>query len=65
VRESTQSWRKLLRDLKARELERPAEPAVGDGAAGFWAALEEVFPRTRHQRCWVHKTTEEFIQLEG
>lgn len=56
VRESTQSWREVLLGLKARGLERPPELAVGDGALGFWAALEEVFPRTRHQRCWVHKT---------
>jgi putative transposase len=54
VRESTQSWREVLLDLKARGLQEA--PAVGDGALGFWAALEEVFPTTRHQRCWVHKT---------
>lgn len=56
VRESTQSWREVLLDLKARGLEEPPKLAVGDGAMGFWAALEEVFPATRHQRCWVHKT---------
>ena len=56
VRESTQSWREVLLTLKARGLTVPAELAVGDGAMGFWAALEEVFPRTRAQRCWVHKT---------
>lgn len=56
IRESTQSWREVLLDLKARGLERPPELAVGDGALGFWAALDEVFPETRHQRCWVHKT---------
>lgn len=56
VRESTQSWREVLLDLKARGLEQAPEVAVGDGALGFWAALEEVFPTTRHQRCWVHKT---------
>ncbi|MQM39964.1 IS256 family transposase [wastewater metagenome] len=56
VRESTQSWREVLLSLKTRGLERPPELAVGDGALGFWAALDEVFPETRHQRCWVHKT---------
>lgn len=56
VRESTQSWREVLLDLKSRGLQRPPELAVGDGALGFWAALEEVFPKTRHQRCWVPKT---------
>jgi putative transposase len=56
VRESTQSWREVLLDLKARGLEQAPEVAVGDGALGFWAALEEVFPTTGHQRCWVHKT---------
>lgn len=56
VRESTQSWREVLLDLKQRGLERPPELAVGDGALGFWAALDEVFPQPRHQRCWVHKT---------
>jgi hypothetical protein len=45
----------LFVDLKARGL--PAAPgnAVGDGALGFWKALDEIFPTTRHQRCWVHK----------
>lgn len=56
VRESTQSWREVLLGLKGRGLEIPPELAVGDGALGFWAALDEVFPGTRHQRCWVHKT---------
>lgn len=56
VRESTQSWRELLVDIKARGLSVPPEIAVGDGAMGFWKALDEVFPGTRHQRCWVHKT---------
>jgi putative transposase len=56
VRESAQSWRELLVDIKARGLAVPPEVAVGDGAMGFWKALDEVFPDTRHQRCWVHKT---------
>jgi len=56
VRESAQSWRELLVDIKKRGLEVPPEIAVGDGAMGFWKALDEVFPGTRHQRCWVHKT---------
>ncbi len=55
VRESTQSWRELLVDLKARGLRAAPQIAVGDGAMGFWKALDEIFPGTRHQRCWVHK----------
>ena len=55
TRESTQSWRELLVDLKARGLSAPPEIAVGDGALGFWKALDEIFPTARHQRCWVHK----------
>jgi len=55
TRESAQSWRELLVDLKARGLAGPPELAVGDGALGFWKAIEEVFPSTRHQRCWLHK----------
>ena len=56
MRESTQSWRELLVDLKARGLVVTPELATGDGALGFWKALEEVSPTTRHQRCTVHKT---------
>jgi putative transposase len=55
TRESAQSWRELLVDLKARGLAVAPELAVGDGALGFWKALDEVFPGARHQRCWVHK----------
>jgi transposase-like protein len=55
ARESAQSWRELLVDLKKRGLTVAPEIAVGDGAMGFWTALEEVFPATRHQRCWQHK----------
>ena len=51
VRESAQSWRELLVDLKARGLAIAPELATGDGALGFWKALEEVSPATRHQRC--------------
>jgi transposase-like protein len=57
MRESAQSWRELLVDLKARGLAIAPELATGDGALGFWKALEAVFPATRHQRCWVHKTS--------
>jgi putative transposase len=56
VRESTQSWRELLVDLKARGLAIAPELATGDGALGFWKALDAVSPTTRHQRCTVHKT---------
>ncbi len=56
IRESTQSWRELLVDVKRRGLAVAPEIAVGDGALGFWKALDEVYPGTRHQRCWVHKT---------
>ena len=55
VRESRQSWRELLLDLKARGMSAAPKIAVGDGAMGFWKALDEIFPGTRHQRCWVHK----------
>ena len=55
-RESKQSWRELLLDLKNRGLTAAPKLAVGDGALGFWAALREIFPETREQRCWVHKT---------
>jgi putative transposase len=54
-RESTDSWAELLRDLRRRGLPAPVV-AVGDGALGLWRALEGVFPATRHQRDWVHKT---------
>jgi transposase-like protein len=56
VRESAQSWRELLLDLKRRGLAAAPELAVADGALGFWQAIEEVWPKTRGQRCWVHKT---------
>jgi hypothetical protein len=56
MRESGQSWKELLVDLKARGLSIAPEVAIGDGALGFWKALDEAFPTTRHQRCWLHKT---------
>src|SRR5207248_2377269 len=56
VRESAQSWKELLLDLKRRGLAMGPELAVADGALGFWQAVEEVWPQTRGQRCWVHKT---------
>jgi len=55
-RESTQSWRELLLDVKKRGLSQSPKAATGDGALGFWAALREVYPATQQQRCWVHKT---------
>ena len=55
-RESAQSWRELLADLKARGLSVAPELAIGDGALGFWKALEQEFGSTRQQRCWVHKS---------
>ncbi len=55
-RESEQSWKELLLDVKARGLKVDPKLATGDGALGFWKALNEVWPATRQQRCWVHKT---------
>jgi transposase-like protein len=55
-RESEQSWKELLLDLKARGLKTDPKLAVGDGALGFWKALDQVWPATRAQRCWCHKT---------
>jgi transposase-like protein len=56
LRESAQSWKELLLDLKRRGLAMGPELAIADGALGFWKAIEEVWPTTRGQRCWVHKT---------
>jgi transposase-like protein len=56
VPESAQSWHELLVEAKSRGLKIAPAVAVGDGALGFWKALDEVFPATRHQRCWVHRT---------
>jgi len=55
-RESRLSWKELLLDLKGRGLQEAPLLCVGDGALGLWAALEEVYPLTRQQRCWVHKS---------
>ena len=55
-RESEQSWKELLLDLKQRGLQIDPKLAIGDGALGFWKALPQVFGTTRAQRCWVHKT---------
>jgi putative transposase len=54
-RESTASWSEVLRSLKERGLAQAPLLAIGDGALGLWAALDEVFPTTRHQRCWNHR----------
>ena len=56
LREFKASWRETLRDLLARGLEAAPLLAIGDGAMGFWAALDEAYPETHQQRCWVHKT---------
>src|SRR6478752_4108638 len=55
-RESDQSWRELLLDVKARGLEVEPSLAIGDGALGFWRAMRQVWDTTKEQRCWVHKT---------
>jgi transposase-like protein len=55
-RESTESWKSVLSDLRSRGLTTSPSLAVGDGALGFWKALSQEYPQTRHQRCWVHKT---------
>jgi putative transposase len=55
VRDSTQRWREVLLNLKNRGMNAP-KLAIGDGAMGLWAAMDEVYPETRHHRCWQHKT---------
>ena len=55
-RESEMSWKRMLLNLRDRGLEVGPELAIGDGALGFWAAIEEVYPKAKRQRCWVHKT---------
>ena len=56
-RESDQSWKELLLDCKARGLEIEPSLAIGDGALGFWKAMGQVWPSTKGQRCWVHKSS--------
>lgn len=55
-RESKLSWLEILQNLKRRGLKQSPKLAVGDGALGFWAAISQEYPETKHQRCWVHKT---------
>ena len=62
IRESTLSWKEALLELRERGMEAP-KLAIGDGAMGFWSALREVYPQTREQRCWVHKTANVLDQL--
>lgn len=62
-RESEQSWKELLLDLKRRGLQSGPELAIGDGALGFWKALHQVYGETRVQRCWVHKTANVLNQM--
>jgi len=62
-RESKAAWLRILQDLRARGLTRVPALAVGDGALGFWAALDEVWPQTRPQRCWVRKTANGLNEL--
>ncbi len=56
ARESAHDWRDLLLDLKRRGLDASPRPVIADGALGFWKAAGEIWPKTREQRCWVHKT---------
>jgi putative transposase len=56
ARESKQSWKDFLQNLRSRGMTQSPSLAIGDGALGFWSALEEEFPQCRQQRCWVHKT---------
>lgn len=55
-RESSDSWEEMLMGLKEHGLKKPPKLAIGDGALGFWKAVDKVFPETKRQRCWVHKT---------
>ena len=56
VRESKRSWCEVLLSLKQRGVTKPPKLAIGDGALGFWAAIDEVHPETATQRCWMHKS---------
>jgi len=62
-RESKASWMSVVQDLQARGLQDAPKLAIGDGALGFWAAINEAWPTTHHQRCWVHKTANVLAQL--
>ena len=62
VRESTQSWREVLLSLKSQGMNAP-KLAIGDGAMGFWAAMDEIYPRTRQQRCWQQKSVSHLSEL--
>jgi transposase-like protein len=62
-RESKASWLSVIQDLQARGLKAAPQLAIGDGALGFWAALDEAWPQTRRQRCWVHKTANVLNEL--
>ena len=55
-RESPIGWKEMLLDMKRRGLDIGPRLTVGDGAMGFWKALREVYPKTKEQRCWIHKT---------
>ncbi|MGY4327470.1 hypothetical protein ACVWWG_001887 [Bradyrhizobium sp. LB7.2] len=63
ARESAQDWRDLLLDLKRRGLDVAPQLTIADGALGFWKAAGEVWPKTREQRCWVHKTANVLAKL--
>lgn len=62
-RESKASWLSVVQDLQERGLQDAPKLAIGDGALGFWSAINEAWPTTRHQRCWVHKTANVLAQL--
>jgi transposase-like protein len=61
--ESAQDWRDLLLDLKRRGFDVRPKLAIADGALGFWNAAGEVWPTTREQRCWAHKTANVLAKL--
>ena len=63
ARESTHDWRNLLLDRKRRGLDVSPELAITDGGLGFWKAAGEAWPKTREQRCWVHKTANVLAKL--
>ncbi len=63
ARESAHDWRDLLLELKRRGLDVAPQLVIADGALGFWKAAGEVWPKTREQRCWVHKTPNVLAKL--